>query len=54
MAPALPAAYLPLRVEGLRLGRQRIDLEVTEAGTSVGRLPDGVRLHLEPLDERLS
>ncbi len=47
-APALPAAYLPLRVEGLRLGGRRVDLEVTEAGASVTGLPDGVRLHLEP------
>ena len=47
-APALPAAYLPLRVEGLRLGTERVDVEVTEAGVSVTGLPDEVRLHLEP------
>ena len=47
-APALPAAYLPLRVEGLQMGGRRVDLEVTEAGASVTGLPDDVRLHLEP------
>jgi glycogen debranching enzyme len=48
VAPALPAAYLPLRVEGLPLGADRVDLELTETGASVSGLPDDVRLHLEP------
>jgi glycogen debranching enzyme len=51
-APALPAAYLPLRVEGLQMGGRRVDLEVTEAGASVTGLPDDVRLHLEPSSQQ--
>jgi glycogen debranching enzyme len=48
VAPALPATYLPLRMQGLTLGDHRVDLEVTEAGASVTGLPDTVRLDLEP------
>jgi glycogen debranching enzyme len=47
VAPALPASYLPLRMEGLTLGEHRVDLAVTEAGASVTGLPDGVRLQRE-------
>ncbi len=49
-APALPAEYLPLRVEGLALGAHRVDVEVNDAGVSVEGLPDAVQLHTEPVD----
>jgi glycogen debranching enzyme len=47
-APALPAQYLPLRVEGLALGTHRVDVEVAGAGVTVEGLPDDVQLHTGP------
>jgi glycogen debranching enzyme len=48
VAPALPAAFTPLQVEGVALGSVRIDLEVSGDGTTVQGLPDGVVVRREP------
>jgi glycogen debranching enzyme len=47
--PVLPAAYSPLRVEGVALGAGRIDLAVTPEGTEVVGLPTGVEVRREHL-----
>ncbi|MEU2347949.1 glycogen debranching N-terminal domain-containing protein [Modestobacter sp. NPDC049651] len=46
--PVLPAAFTPLRVEGVALGAGRVTVEVTGAGTVVEDVPSGVELRCEP------
>jgi glycogen debranching enzyme len=48
VAPVLPAAYTPLRVEGLALGEGRVDLAVSQDGTVIEGLPPGIEVHSEP------
>jgi glycogen debranching enzyme len=47
VAPVLPPAFSPLRVEGVALGDARINLEVTAEGTVVERAPQGVHVRHE-------
>ena len=42
--PVLPAAFVPLRVEGVALGSGHVDVQVTAAQTSVDGVPPGVEL----------
>ncbi|MGZ6826973.1 MAG: MGH1-like glycoside hydrolase domain-containing protein, partial [Mycobacteriales bacterium] len=44
LAPALPAAFLPLTLENLRIGDSAVSLQVDAGGCSLTGLPDGVRL----------
>jgi glycogen debranching enzyme len=48
VAPVLPAAVAPLRVEGVALGSGRVSIEVTGAETLVEGVPSGVELRCEP------
>jgi glycogen debranching enzyme len=48
VAPVLPAAYTPLRVEGVALGDGRIDLSVSQDGTVIEGLPPGIEVRSEP------
>ena len=43
-----PEEYLPLRVQGLRLGNERVDLEVTEEATRVDGLASDVEVLAQP------
>jgi glycogen debranching enzyme len=45
VAPVLPPAFTPLRVEGVLLGGARIDLSVSTHGAVVEGLPTGVHVH---------
>lgn len=45
--PVLPAAFTPLRVEGVALGGDRINLDVTANGATVEGTPDGVEVRHE-------
>jgi glycogen debranching enzyme len=45
--PVLPAAYVPLRVEGVALGDGRIDLSVSEHDAEVHGVPPGVAVRRE-------
>jgi glycogen debranching enzyme len=45
--PVLPPAFTPLRVEGVALGRGRIDLAVSADGTAVEGAPPGVNVRHE-------
>ncbi|MCW2829134.1 MAG: Amylo-alpha,6-glucosidase [Marmoricola sp.] len=42
--PVLPAAFTPLRVEGVGLGERRVSLEVTAEGTVLDGLPPDVEV----------
>ncbi|MDC7120625.1 amylo-alpha-1,6-glucosidase [Cellulomonas fimi] len=42
--PVLPAAFTPLRVDGVALGQSRIDLDVSADGTVVEGAPAGVEV----------
>jgi glycogen debranching enzyme len=48
VAPVLPAAFTPLRVEGLSLGPARISIEVSDGRTVLEGLPDSVDVRIEP------
>jgi glycogen debranching enzyme len=48
IAPVLPSAFTPLRVDGVALGAGRIDLEVAGDGAVVEGLPAGVAVRIEP------
>jgi glycogen debranching enzyme len=50
VAPVLPAAFTPWRVDGVALGQGRIDLEVRDGETLVKGLPDGLEVIDQPLD----
>jgi glycogen debranching enzyme len=47
VAPVLPPAYTPLRVEGVALGPRRVDLAVSGKEAVVEGLPPGVRVHTD-------
>jgi glycogen debranching enzyme len=47
VAPVLPSAFTPLRIEGVALGDARIDLEVSADGTVVAGAPPGVTVRHE-------
>jgi hypothetical protein len=48
VAPVLPPAYVPLRVEGVALGNGRVDLEVTGDRAVIEGLPSVVEVLREP------
>ena len=48
LAPIVPAAYLPLRLDGVEIGGSLARLEVTGKGFTVEGLPDGVSVLEEP------
>jgi glycogen debranching enzyme len=48
VAPVLPAAFTPLRVEGVGLGAVRIGIEVSGQGTSLVGMPPDVEVRQEP------
>jgi glycogen debranching enzyme len=48
VAPVLPAAYTPLRVDGVALGAGRVGLEVTTEATTIDGLPAGVEVRHLP------
>jgi glycogen debranching enzyme len=48
VAPVLPSAFTPLRIDGVSLGGGRISLEVSEEGTKVEGIPDSVEVLNEP------
>jgi glycogen debranching enzyme len=48
LAPVLPSAFTPLRIDGVSLGAGRISLEVSGEGTEVEGIPDSVEVMNEP------
>jgi glycogen debranching enzyme len=48
VAPVLPSAFTPLRVEGVALGTRRINLEVSGENAKLEGLPPDVEVHAEP------
>ncbi|SDG23138.1 glycogen debranching N-terminal domain-containing protein [Pseudonocardia oroxyli] len=48
VAPVLPRAFAPLRVEGVGVGEGRLSVEVTDAQTRVEGVPSGVDLRCAP------
>jgi hypothetical protein len=49
VAPVLPAAFVPLRIDGVALGDSRVSLEVSDAETKVTGVPEGVDVENGPL-----
>ena len=48
VAPVLPSNFTPLRIEGVSLGAGRISMVVSEQGTTLEGVPDGVEVLTEP------
>jgi glycogen debranching enzyme len=48
VAPVLPAAFTPLRIDGVSLGADRVSLQVSPEGTSLEGLSAGVEVRQEP------
>jgi hypothetical protein len=48
VAPVLPAAFTPLRIEGVALGEDRVSLQVSPEDTVLEGLTAGVEVRREP------
>jgi hypothetical protein len=48
VAPVLPPDFTPMHIEGVSLGSRRISLVVSEQGTTLEGVPDGVEVVTEP------
>jgi len=48
VAPVLPEAFLPLRIDGLGVGDARLRIDITADGVSVAGVPGNVRLDTGP------
>jgi glycogen debranching enzyme len=48
VAPVLPEEFTPLRIQGVSLGGDRVELRVSPEGTELDGLPSSVEVHREP------
>ncbi|MCW2675885.1 MAG: amylo-alpha,6-glucosidase [Modestobacter sp.] len=50
VAPVLPPDFTPMRIGGVSLGAGRVNIEVSEQGTTLEGVPEGVQVLTEPYE----